>query len=67
MLGDDLLVAPVVECGVTTRELDLPKGCWRHAGSDRTLKGPAMPTVDVQLDSLTYFTRCGTDPVGPGR
>src|SRR3712207_1176265 len=30
MLGPDLLVAPVVHEGATSREVYFPRGCWRH-------------------------------------
>jgi alpha-glucosidase len=39
MLGDDLLVAPVVEPGKETRELWLPEGRWHHLWSNESFSG----------------------------
>lgn len=58
MLGDDLLVAPVVEGGVKTRTVVIPEGTWR---SDRgeTVVGPKTVTVETPLERLPYFERIG--------
>jgi alpha-glucosidase (family GH31 glycosyl hydrolase) len=55
MLGDELLVAPMVGKG-TTRTVVLPKGKWR-SDDNKTYKGPAKITIDVPLDRLPYFER----------
>ena len=57
MLGDALLVAPVVEAGATTRTVVLPRGRWvdwwtgAPVGSD----GLAPRTVDAPLDRLPLW------------
>ena len=58
MMGDDLLVAPVVEGGVKTRTVVIPEGTWR---SDRgeTVVGPKTVTVETPLERLPYFERIG--------
>ena len=56
MMGDDLLVAPVVEGGAKTRTVVIPEGAWR---SDRgeTVVGPKTVTVETPIDRLPYFER----------
>jgi alpha-glucosidase (family GH31 glycosyl hydrolase) len=63
MLGNDLLVAPVVQQGATSRRVVLPRGCWRRAGTGAALRGPAVRTVSATLGVLPWFTRCGTRPL----
>lgn len=56
LLGNRLLVAPVVAKGVTQQRIQLPPGRW--AGFDgRKYTGPAVITVPVGLDTLPYFER----------
>jgi sulfoquinovosidase len=63
LLGDDVLVAPVVVEGATSRSVSLPRGCWEPQFGDRTrLRGPARVTVQAPLGTLPYFFRCGTRP-----
>jgi alpha-D-xyloside xylohydrolase len=66
MLGPDVLVAPVVRQGATTRRVVLPAGCWRRAGTGPALHGPVTRTVAAPLGSLPWFARCGTRPLGAG-
>jgi alpha-glucosidase (family GH31 glycosyl hydrolase) len=60
-LGPDVIVAPVVTEGATTRSVYLPAGCWRGAGA--RLKGPAQRTVKAPLGRLPYFVRCKRSPL----
>ncbi|KAK7093595.1 myogenesis-regulating glycosidase-like [Littorina saxatilis] len=58
LLGDDLLVAPVLEKGSRSRDVYLPAGTWR----DETLGGNHVGPTWVRgyiadLDVLPYFTR----------
>jgi alpha-D-xyloside xylohydrolase len=62
MLGRDVLVAPVVEEGATSRTLSLPGGCWVHGPSGTRYRGPGAIQVAAPLGSLPYFKRCGTSP-----
>lgn len=54
MMGDSLLVAPVLEKGVTSREVVLPQGVWRDA-QGKKIKGPATVKQTVKLNTLPYF------------
>ena len=63
MLGPDLLVAPVVREGATSRRVYFPPGCWKSAGSGKRYRGRSSATVSAQLDELPYFLRCGRHPL----
>jgi alpha-glucosidase (family GH31 glycosyl hydrolase) len=54
MLGDKLMVAPVVTTE-DTRKVMIPKGKWKHDG--KTLKGPAVITFTAALDELLIFEK----------
>ncbi len=60
LLGENLLVAPVISQGAVTRRVYLPAGCWRSAASRAVVRGPATRTVSAPLWVLPYFVRCGT-------
>jgi alpha-glucosidase (family GH31 glycosyl hydrolase) len=62
MLGPDVLVAPVVEEGATSRRVYIPRGCWRLTGAGRRRCGPRFVTVSAPLGSLPYFVRAGAKP-----
>ena len=55
MMGDDLLVAPVVGKGQTERKVVIPPGKWvADDGSEVT--GPSTITVKAPLTRLPHFT-----------
>ena len=56
IMGDDLLVAPVMEKGATSRKVVLPPGKWK-ADDGQTYAGPAVVTVETPLSRLPYFER----------
>ena len=56
LMGDDLLVAPVLEKGVTSRRVVLPPGAWR-ADDGRVYDGPAEIEVAAPLPRLPHFVR----------
>lgn len=58
MLGDTLLVAPVLEKGARTREAVLPEGSWEYRDGT-AMQGGRTVTVDAPLDVLPYFRRKG--------
>ncbi|MCK4919392.1 MAG: hypothetical protein KAS71_00010 [Bacteroidales bacterium] len=56
MLGDNILVAPVVEQGARSRMVVFPKGKWK--GDDgKLIKGGKSIEIDVPLDRLPYFEK----------
>ena len=60
LLGDDLLVAPVIEEGATSREVYLPPGTWFHVWTGATHEGGQTITIDAPIGSPPVFSR-GTD------
>ena len=56
LLGDRILVAPVVEKAARNRTVMLPPGEWRGFDGKR-YTGPAKATVPVALDDLCYFEK----------
>lgn len=64
-LGPDVLVAPVVAQGASTRRVHFPHGCWRSASGQATYRGPSNVVVPAPLGELPYFIRCGTNPFVP--
>lgn len=55
MLGDDLLVAPMIGKG-TSRKVLIPKGKWK-SDDGSLMEGPAVKTLDVPLSRLPHFER----------
>ncbi len=56
MLGNDILVAPVMEKGATTRKVALPWGLWKDAEGNQ-LKGGKTVTINAPLSVLPIFTK----------
>ncbi|HEX2087531.1 MAG TPA: TIM-barrel domain-containing protein [Solirubrobacteraceae bacterium] len=63
LLGDDVLVAPVMRRGATRRSVALPRGCWQREGTGGRLRGGRTISVDAPLSRLPWFVRCGTRPL----
>jgi len=55
MLGDSILVAPMLESG-TSREVIFPKGKWKDK-NNVIIKGPVKKRFNVPLDDLLWFRR----------
>lgn len=65
MLGEDLLVAPVVIKGATSKRVFFPSGCWESPQTGERFNGPLENDVAAPLDQLPYFFRCGKQPFTP--
>lgn len=59
LLGEDLLVAPVVEAGARHRQLYMPEGEWIDWWEGRPYRGPDLVTVAAPLDRIPLFRRAG--------
>jgi alpha-glucosidase (family GH31 glycosyl hydrolase) len=58
LLGDDLLVAPVLHPGMRTREIYLPRGDWRDRWTGGVLRGPGwVRDYPAPLETLPLFER----------
>lgn len=58
MLGDNILVAPVVEEGATSLDIYLPIGNWKSGVNNLTYVGPAwLRDVEAPLDVVHFFER----------
>jgi alpha-glucosidase (family GH31 glycosyl hydrolase) len=66
LYGRDLLVAPVVEKGATSRTLYLPRGAWYDFWTNERHDGGREITRDVDLSTMPLYVRAGaTIPMGP--
>ncbi|HEV8141039.1 MAG TPA: glycoside hydrolase family 31 protein [Pyrinomonadaceae bacterium] len=66
MIGDDLLVAPIVKPDVTSRLVYLPKGIWYDFWTNKKYEGGTMVRADAPLETVPMFVRGGTIiPFGP--
>ncbi|GIW45128.1 MAG: hypothetical protein KatS3mg077_2410 [Candidatus Binatia bacterium] len=59
LLGDDLLVAPVVTRGERERTVWFPAGEWVEWWSGRRYSGPAADVVPAPLSDTPFFLRRG--------
>ena len=68
MFGPALLVAPVTEQGMTTRQVYLPAGTnWYNFWTNERLHGGQTVTVQAPIDTLPLFIRAGAIlPLGTG-
>lgn len=62
MFGPDLLIAPVMEAGMTERTIYLPAGTnWVDAYTKKVYEGGYMVTVDAPIDVIPVMIREGKD------
>jgi len=60
LLGDGLLVAPVLNEGATSREVLLPPGEWFAWGSSMLHAGDQRLSAPVTLENVPLYVRAGT-------
>lgn len=64
--GRDILVAPVVEKGATSRAVYLPRGAWYDFWSGQRVEGGREIARAVDLETIPLYVRAGTIlPLGP--
>ena len=59
MLGDDILVVPVVEQGAEMVTVRFPEGTWRHIATGETYEGRTLAQVKTPLYFPAAFVREG--------
>ncbi|MEU7326000.1 glycoside hydrolase family 31 protein [Streptomyces griseoviridis] len=59
LLGDCLLVAPVLEPGADRRAVRLPRGRWYDTVTERVYEGPGQVLVEAPLSRVPVFARAG--------
>ena len=59
LLGDAILVAPVLEAGATERTIDLPPGQWHNFWDDTVYQASDKIVVSAPLDKMPIFIKAG--------
>ncbi|MFJ6660351.1 glycoside hydrolase family 31 protein [Streptomyces sp. NPDC091377] len=59
LLGDALLVAPVLDPGVDRRVVQLPRGRWYDTATEKAYEGPGRVLVDAPLARVPVLARAG--------
>jgi alpha-glucosidase len=59
MVGDDLLAAPVLSPGRTSRTVYLPKGDWHDFWTGKLLAGGRVITASAPLETVPLYVRAG--------
>jgi alpha-glucosidase len=66
MVGNDLLLAPILKPDVTRRLVYLPKGTWYDYWTNKRHEGGTMISVEAPLETVPMFVRAGAIiPMGP--
>ncbi|WP_100641074.1 TIM-barrel domain-containing protein [Alteromonas facilis] len=59
LFGENLLVQPVVDAGVTQQSVLLPSGHWYHYWTDALSKGGQSVHVDTPINQMPVFVKAG--------
>jgi alpha-glucosidase len=59
MVGNDLLVAPVLKPDVTKRLVYLPQGTWYDYWTNKKYEGGTMIPAEAPLDTVPMYVRAG--------
>ncbi|NIZ41470.1 glycoside hydrolase family 31 protein (plasmid) [Entomospira entomophila] len=60
MFGRDILVAPILQSGITRRTVYFPEGRWHHFSSPLVVEGPIWQEVTTRLgDPLAFYVEHG--------
>lgn len=56
LLGEKVLIAPVIESNSVERDIYLPKGIWKDANTNENITGPIwLRDYPAPLNILPYF------------
>jgi alpha-glucosidase (family GH31 glycosyl hydrolase) len=56
MLGDEILVAPVIEKGAVSRKVVMPEGAW-YGDDGSFIEGPSTIIIDAPLSRLPWYRK----------
>jgi alpha-glucosidase len=59
LLGDCLLVAPVLDHGADRRAVQLPRGRWYDTVTEEAYEGPGQVLIDAPLSRIPVLARAG--------
>ncbi|MFD5271269.1 glycoside hydrolase family 31 protein [Streptomyces sp. NPDC058335] len=59
LLGDCLLVAPVLDAGADRRAVRVPRGLWYDTATGKPYEGPGQVLVDAPLGRIPVLARAG--------
>lgn len=59
LLGESLLVAPVLAPGIDRRPVQLPRGHWYDTATGRAYRGPGRVMLDAPLSRIPVLARAG--------
>ncbi|GAA3774884.1 glycoside hydrolase family 31 protein [Streptomyces phyllanthi] len=59
LLGDALLVAPVLDPGADRRAVQLPRGRWYDTATGEAYEGPGQALVEAPLSRIPVLARAG--------
>jgi alpha-glucosidase (family GH31 glycosyl hydrolase) len=66
MIGDSLMICPIVTQGSTARKIILPEGVWHDFWSEKSWQGPDVIDYPAPIDCLPMLVRGGSMiPMGP--
>ena len=57
MLGENILVAPVVTKGEVVKEVYIPEGTWIEQNTNQAYVGPCKAMVDAPIERLPWFIK----------
>jgi len=60
LLGDAILLAPIVIEGAQTRQITLPEGIWYSFWDDKEYTGPIQFITEIYPDTIPVFIRGGS-------
>jgi alpha-glucosidase len=60
LVGESMLVAPVVQPGMHSRKVLLPHGLWYSFWDDKAFQGPCTIEVPAPIETIPIFMRAGT-------
>jgi alpha-glucosidase (family GH31 glycosyl hydrolase) len=58
MLGNNLLIAPVLEENVTQLKIYLPQGQWKCIHTEQIYDGQRSHSYPVTIEDIPIFERC---------